>query len=333
MIAGAMCHNVLLFLFSRWTPGFIFDRQSFHFLFRYGINGLGASIAEYFNSNIDYLLVGNLLGPKALGLYEFAYRIPHLIASRMAGPLRLIMFPALSMVSNSNEKIISGYLKGVRFISLFTFPALGGLAVVANIAVPLLWGDQWVTIVIPLQILCFSAILQGVGGSARIIFILKDRPDIPFKFNLIKVCFAFAMVATLGYFWGILGVALGMAISALSDVYLLLWGQRFMRSPIKSLILSIYPMALSTLATMIAAFFIKTLLAFLGMPLAVIFILCVTGAILVYFAVIFFFFNEVFEEGWQLFRAISGFDLPLKMRDRIPFLKNARDFAKPQERS
>ena len=218
LISSTLCNNVLLFLFSRWRPKMIFDKESFRFLFRYGINSLGASVAEYFNNNIDYLLVGNLLGAKSLGLYEFAYRIPHLMVARMAGPLRLIMFPTLSLVSNSNSKMLSGYLKGVRFICFFTLPSLGGLAVLANIAVPLLWGDKWLPIIIPLQILCVSAAFQSLGGATRIIFILKGRPDIPFKFNVAFLSFTIALVALLGYFYGIMGVALGMALSTLPNI-------------------------------------------------------------------------------------------------------------------
>ncbi|GAG35208.1 unnamed protein product, partial [marine sediment metagenome] len=127
--------------YVRWRPRLRFSRASFRFQFRYGMNGLGESAVGYFHQNIDYLLVGRFLGAATLGLYEFAYRIPHLVYVRLARPVGGMVFPILSKVQTSDERLAAGYMKTATYIALIVFPMVGGLAILAGPAVAVLWGD------------------------------------------------------------------------------------------------------------------------------------------------------------------------------------------------
>lgn len=230
MLISSFAMTVARVVYARWLPSFRFNRASFRYLFRYGINGLGASTVSFFHQNIDYLLVGRLLGTATLGFYEFAYRIPHLIYDRLAGPVGSVVFPTLSKVQTSDERLAAGYVKAVKYIALIVFPMLGGLAVVARPAVAVLWGHKWLPIVIPLQILCVSAAMRCVFAPIGAVFMCKDRPDILFKFGLVRLTFTFAVVGCLGYALGLVGIALGMVLSTLPAFYLLHIALRLMKA-------------------------------------------------------------------------------------------------------
>ena len=252
-ISASLCRNLLVFLLAAWVPKFRFNQESFKYLFRYGVNTLGYSITVYFKENIDYLLVGRILGATILGLYEFAYRIPSLFQSRISLPLGQVMFATLAKVSFSEERLKAGYVKGFKFISLASLPALGGLAVTSEIAVPVLWGDKWLPIIIPMQILCFAMAIKCTTDSTRFIFLCKDRPDIPFKFNIISLVFTIMAVGLFGYLYDIIGVAIGMLVSTLPNFYFLFLGIRMIDLPVRRLFDACWPIIFATAITMISA--------------------------------------------------------------------------------
>jgi len=222
LLVGTFFMEFAIFLWARWYPKLRFNKESFNYLFRFGINIQGFSIVNYVNQNIDYLLVGRLLGSASLGLYEFAYRIPHLMQERVARPVAAVVFPALSQVQDSNEHIIAGYCKSAKYIALGVFPALGGLAVLAEPTVLVLWGEKWLPIVVPLQILCACAAIRCIMAPIGSVFNCKHRPDIPFKFSLVRLIFTFISVGILGHYYGLIGVACGMLLSTAPSYIILL---------------------------------------------------------------------------------------------------------------
>jgi len=183
-ISNALCTQLAFFFLAKWWPKFKFNSESFRFLFRYGINGLGAGMTNYLRQNLDYLLVGRLLGAAALGIYEFAYRVPHLVLLRIGQPVGGVLYPVLAQIQDDNSQLVRGYVKTVQYICLVTFPLLFGLAAVADIAVPVLWGEQWLSAITPLRILCLCAALRMIPLPVSSIFNSKNRPDLQFKTSL-----------------------------------------------------------------------------------------------------------------------------------------------------
>ena len=222
MVIGNGAMSLARIVVAGWRPGLRFSRESFRFQFRYGINGLAFNIINYFHQNLDYLLVGRLLGPSLLGLYEFAYRIPHLVLDRVARPVGSVVFPTLSKVQSSDERLVAGYVKTARYIGLIVFPALAGLAALAHPTVAVLWGEKWLPVVVPLQLLCLAAGFRCIVSPAGAIFLCKNRPDLPVKLAIAALVATVAAVGTLGWLYGLVGVAAGVCISTL-PYFVTLW--------------------------------------------------------------------------------------------------------------
>jgi len=232
MLIATLFIQISMFLVVRWYPKLKFSFESFRYLFRYGINGLGYSVTTYLHENIDYLLVAKILGTSTLGLYEFAYRIPHVIFERFAMPASGVVLPALSKLQTDDSLLISGFLKSTKYIAYIVFPLMGGLAVLAEPTVLVLWGSKWLAIVFPLKILCLSSAIRCTFHSTGAVFQCKNRPDIPFKFGLLRFIFTFAIVIALGRLYGLNGVAIGMALSTVPDFFLVRVAFRMTRIPL-----------------------------------------------------------------------------------------------------
>lgn len=222
--------NIVFILYAKWYPKLLFSNDSFRYLIRFGINNMGSTITAYLSYNFDYFIVTKLLGTKMLGYYEYAYRIPHLINEKISGPVGMVVFPVLAKTKEYDNKIADGFLASSKYVAWVTFPALGGLAILSHSIVNFLWGEKWLVIVVPLQILCISAAINSVSDFSKAIFLCKNRPDLTFKFEIFTFAIAVISVCALGYLYGIIGVAIGMVIARSSSVVAMSYGLRLVNS-------------------------------------------------------------------------------------------------------
>lgn len=292
ILISSLAISIAKLICAQWLPDFRFSRESFHYLFRFGIHGLGTSMVQYFRSNIDYLLVGRFLGPVSLGLYEFAYRIPHMTLDRLAYPVSLVLFPTLSQVQKDDLRLARGYLRAVRIIAFIVFPMLAGLAVVAYHAVALLWGQRWLPIVFALQLLCLRAAISSVLISIDAIFLCKNRPDLPFKFGLLEFAVTFAVVGVLGYRFGLNGVALGMVIGVLPGLYMAHFALRMVHQSIWQLAWALWPPLAATMGCAALALGATMITEALDLPHWGILAAAVPAGFLAYLGVLFFGFPD-----------------------------------------
>lgn len=305
LVSGLFVH-LTIFIWTKWYPKLKFSKESFRYLFRYGINNLGFSIVNYLHQNIDYILVGRLLGTASLGFYQFAYQIPHLILDRLARPVGGVVFPALSKVQDSNERLIAGYVKAVKYIALGAFPALGGLAVLAEPTVTVLWGEKWLPIVMPLQILCLCAAMRCIVTPIGSIFLCKNRPDIPFKFSMVTLAFTFSVVSILGYLYSLNGVAAGMLASTLPSIYILHLAFKMTEfSPVKLLSALWVPMAASGLS-MLCAYGARLGLELFGLASLIVLLGSVLAGVVGYMVCLLVVFPDTSKEILQSIYTIIG---------------------------
>jgi len=302
--------NLLFLFFSKWFPQFDFDWNSFRYFSRFGFFSLGFAVSNYLRQNLDYLLVGRLLGSYQLGLYEYAYRIPHLVLDRIARPVGSVIFPALSKVQDDNRRIFSGYLKATKFVALIAFPLLFSLAAIADILVPVMWGDQWIPIIVPLQILCVAAAVKCLFQPIGSIFYCKNRPDIPFKISLISLLFTGFSVGILGYFYGLNGVAFGMLLPVFLSFLVVYYAfKRVLDVNFFEIFRVLFPVLVSSFLCAFFAFFVKKLLLLFGVRPVLIVIVSVLIASLAYLFSLLFLFRSFFLEIVDLFSLVSGINL------------------------
>ncbi|MBM9514560.1 lipopolysaccharide biosynthesis protein [Desulfogranum marinum] len=309
VIAGlfnAFFTQLTIFLLARWWPRCKFNRESFRYLFRYGINGLGSGMTSYLRQNLDYLLVGRLLGTASLGIYEFAYRIPHLVLERIALPVGAVLYPALSQFQDDNSQLVRGYVKTVKYVCLVTFPLLFGLAAVADSAVPVFWGEQWLAVITPLQILCLCAALKMIPQPLGAIFYSKNRPDLQFKTSLFGLVWTAIVIGIFGKLFGLIGVAAGMVLSVIVEYIALLIAFKLMNGKFTVLFDALLPIFICAATCGLGALAISILFQSVGISRSVVLFLSVVTGGAIYILSLYLFYPSIFQEVWQTGKEILG---------------------------
>lgn len=178
---------------------------------------MGEKTANYIISNLDYLLIGSLFGAKSLGYYTLAYNLI-LKPSTMINPIiTKVAFPVFSKVQNDIDRLRRGYLKVLQLLSSVNFPMMAGLAVVAPVAVPIIFGEQWLPSVILIQILTIVGLLRSTGNPVGSLLLAKGRADLGFKWSVAVMIIQIPGLYLGAKFGGMVGVA--VAFSILTGIY------------------------------------------------------------------------------------------------------------------
>lgn len=168
---------------SEWWPSLHFRWSDTRGYLSFGMYRLGAMAANQFNSRVDQLVVGAVMGPGVLGYYNMAFRLVMQPIQRLNPILTTVAFPVFSIVQDDPPRLKRGFMKMVSFIMAVNTPALVGLAVVAPVAVPFLVGAKWSPCVPVMQILAFYALARSLFNVSGTIILAKGKANWAFYWN------------------------------------------------------------------------------------------------------------------------------------------------------
>jgi len=213
-LAGTLIQVLLLFSFGwkRWRPGFHFSRRDLKGYLGFGIYQMGEKAINYFNSNLDYLIIGSMLGAEALGYYTLAYNLIIRPTRMINSLITKVAFPVFSKVQDRAEKLKRGFLKVLQLLSSVNFPLMVGLAVTAPVLVPAVFGEKWMPSVILVQILTIVGLLRSIINPTGSVLLAKGRADLGFKWNLALMISQVPGLYLGSRMGGIKGVAIAYAV-------------------------------------------------------------------------------------------------------------------------
>jgi O-antigen/teichoic acid export membrane protein len=118
------------------------------------------------------------------------------------------------------QREVRVFRKMLRFTSLLAFPALFGLALVADEFILSTIGPKWTESIPILRILCIGGAFMPFYSLYKNLIISQGRADINMRLNIAQIVLQFLLILTT-YKQGILVVV--YAYSALNIVWLLVW--------------------------------------------------------------------------------------------------------------
>jgi O-antigen/teichoic acid export membrane protein len=161
-LAGELAVTILLLIWQpysvAWPSGI---RQLARPLLQ-GWRNLAARFAWYGYSNADQTIIGRVLGADSLGAYSFAASLSAIPQQEIGGVVSRVIPGLFSEVQARRGELRRYFLLLTEFVTVLSFPIAFGLALTADLVVPLALGDQWDAVVVPLRLLCFySAYLSS----------------------------------------------------------------------------------------------------------------------------------------------------------------------------
>jgi O-antigen/teichoic acid export membrane protein len=192
---------------SRWRPSLHFSRADLQGYVSYGLYQGGSNVILTFNSNIDYLILGRLIGAEKLGYYTFAYQLCMMPMLKIAPMVTQITTPLLAKVQDRTDKLREGFMQVTRLLSIGSGPIYMGLLVTAPYLLPAVFGPQWEPSVILVQILAGLFLIRNLGLPVQSLMLAKGRADMRFRYSLASMALSIPFVAAGAYWGGAVGVS------------------------------------------------------------------------------------------------------------------------------
>lgn len=218
----------------------------------FGLNAVGASLADFANKNLPTIVIGGLLGVAAAGHYSMAYQIVRVPEMIILGPIYMSIFASVARWGDDRMGTVPLALRGLRGIVTILAPLFCGLALVAQLIVLVLLGPAWLPTGPILTLLTPSGFLLCIYTFIGAILMGQGRSE--YMFRLIVLSGSFLVLGTLiGAHYGAEGVAAGFSIGAVValPVYLFVLSRQLM-TPIRVIGREVVSPLVATLAMAVA---------------------------------------------------------------------------------
>jgi O-antigen/teichoic acid export membrane protein len=245
-IAGSLVFAILLWVLVPWRPTFRFDRRVAREMFGFGSHMAVVNLMGAMRNNMDYLLIGRLLGATSLGLYTISYRLPDLVIQSLNNVVGMVTHPVLARIQSDRVRTREYYEAYVRHIAMLTLPAGIGMAIIAEPFVHLFYTDRWNGVIFPMQCISLALAVSSIGFVPGVLLKAINRPDVLNYISLVKLPF---IVLILWYAtgYGIEGVAIAQVV--LAAIYLafdsMIMG-RMIGFGLKDLLAALWPALIAT---------------------------------------------------------------------------------------
>lgn len=191
-----------------------FSREHVVFFMKFGSFQIGENAINYFNTQLDSILIAKLLGQEALGIFFMAKQIAFRPVQIINPIINKISLPVFARIQNDTMRLKNGYLRVVHTMAFVHFPVFIVIAGFSAELVDIFLGNNWPEIVVILQILAFYTMLRAIGNPVGNLLIAKGRVDMGFYWNL-AMLFYFPPIIVFASQWGNVGVAWGLFIGML----------------------------------------------------------------------------------------------------------------------
>ncbi|MEL7350274.1 MAG: lipopolysaccharide biosynthesis protein [Cyanobacteria bacterium P01_A01_bin.116] len=210
-----------------WRPSEKFTLHRWREIFDFAKNVIGSHLMDKVRSNIDYLLVGGVLGVEALGLYYFAYNAGIGIVLNVIYKMANAQLPYICAARSNFDEFKKRYFSSLKAAFLAITVLVGLQAGLAPFYVPIVFGEKWLPAIPIFILVCLSAIPRTIGYSASGLLQAIDRPDLDFKWNIIFTgvfCVALLLVVN----QGLIPVATAVLLSHFIAIPIFcVWATRF----------------------------------------------------------------------------------------------------------
>ena len=182
-------------------------------------NVWAAHLAAALATQLDKIIIGAMLGAAALGHYSRG-------ALFMSVPIQMItaatvtaLVPAFARLRGQREALASEFIHTSQVISLLTFPAFVGAAVLADPVTAVVLGRgpswDWTPVAALLSILAVGGVVESLLRPQRALMLAQGRAGTALALTFGSACTLLAGVAIGSALGGLKGAALGSAGSSL----------------------------------------------------------------------------------------------------------------------
>ena len=205
ILAGAIIGVAISYIAHGYRPRFSFAARAHLFHFSKWL--FMSNVIHFFRTRTSDFILGRTVGSHGLGIYSVAAEIAMLPSTELIAPLNRALFPIYSRLLDNLDALRRRFVQVYGVIAIVAFPVALGLACVAEEAVLLLLGNQWVEATPVIRIMTVVGLLSALQSNLYLVIIAMGHPKVNTSVAgaLLLVSLPACILASLQY--GVVGVA------------------------------------------------------------------------------------------------------------------------------
>ena len=206
-LTNLVIDTIILSVIIRWRPHFIFSKSTIKEMAPFSMRNMGTDLSGQVFNYLNQFVVGLKYTTEDLGYFSKGQQLPNMLNVSIVSTINSVLFPAISRVSNSAEKVKKAVRKSVKTLCFILVPMMVGLAVVSEELTLFLYTDKWSGMVIYMQLMCLTVIFQSIGAFdiTALKAIGKTKATLILELINKPICLGLTVVAM---FFGVLPIAI-----------------------------------------------------------------------------------------------------------------------------
>ncbi len=182
-------------------------------LFKYGLNLIGARLADVAYINSYLIIIGRLMPVGDVGLFTRARQFASVPSISMSEVVRRVSYPILCKCGEDEGHRIEYFKRMTGMTMCVAFPIMLALAVMSGPIVAVVLGDKWLETGPLLAWLCLGMIWTPFDGLNLTLILASDNPSGLMKIEIVRKVIGLA-VLLISFRFGLKGICIGFAISS-----------------------------------------------------------------------------------------------------------------------
>lgn len=190
-------NNVVYFILGTKKSPLLFhyDYVETKRFLKIGVYQVGGHMINYFNRDLDVLIIGKFFGTEILGGYSLAKQLVRRPVSIIDPIINKVGISILPRHQSNNVLLLKYFNMLIKNLSIINAFVYGAIAIAAPFAVSILYGEQYQNIVTLVQLFSIVVYFRSISGLIGILSITKGRTDLEFYWNfMIAIIMPLVMV-------------------------------------------------------------------------------------------------------------------------------------------
>jgi teichuronic acid exporter len=143
---------------------------------RFGSKVAAASILYHFYRNLDFLMIGRVLGQRALGVYRVAFDLGMTPLEIVLNLVNRVQFPIYARVRDDAYALVGAFNRSARSLLLVLGPVAAIICFASPDILALIGGGKWLPAVPLIQVLAWASLLRGLAQLFPQLYNATGRP-------------------------------------------------------------------------------------------------------------------------------------------------------------
>ena len=192
-VAQSLLYSVLVYFKSdkimpirpaapRWVSG------------SFGLKVVADNSITWVLMNVDALIIGKVIGPVALGIYNRSSALIQPFGTAIVGGLQGVLYSSAAATHRETKNVGVNMLYALSLVSLLCSPIVIFLASAASDLVQLVYGSKWSGVRELLPPMAFSMMAAALSSTLGPVLLAKNMIAVQIRLNYIALPFLIALV-------------------------------------------------------------------------------------------------------------------------------------------